>query len=120
VWLFGLRSSDEVEVHAIDGWTDGARDVVAIKRDPALEGLYCGSGLEVVGWLDSHAWGWVAIDADLSSWQKCARELGRPIVGLIVAGTAPDLPYPFINPEFRCWPTDGGSAKEIPIEREDW
>jgi hypothetical protein len=40
---------------------------------------------------------------DERSWTSNARKFGRPVVGLIVGGSAPDSPFPFADPIFRAW-----------------
>jgi proteasome lid subunit RPN8/RPN11 len=102
-WLFGRRFHDRVEVHAVDGWVRGEPWSVLLPRDPQLELRHQDDGLQLVGDLHTHPSYADPSPEDERSWTSNARKFGRPVVGLIVGGSAPDSPFPFADPIFRAW-----------------
>lgn len=119
-WLFGKVFSDELEVHAVDGWIEGVRDEVVFRRDHRLEQRYAAQGLALIGDAHSHRfdYGVQESQADTTSWVKLSRDLQRPVVGLIVAAT--NEAFPFVDPELVAWTAANGQIRKARIIREEY
>jgi hypothetical protein len=117
-WLFGHRFDDAVEVHVIDGWTRGDEDCVSLHRDIKLERSYAKDGLTLVGDMHTHPY-WTDESAnDERGWTQLARDLGRPIVGLIVGGNPDQSSFPFADPLFAAWIAGPNRIRRVSVTKE--
>lgn len=117
-WLFGRRFDDAIEVHAIDGWTRGDEDSVTLHRDIKLERSYANDGLTLVGDMHTHPCWTNQSSKDERGWTQLARDLSRPIVGLIVGGSSDDSSFPFADPLFAAWMCGPNRIRRISVTKE--
>jgi hypothetical protein len=118
-WLFGHLDAEAVEVHMVDGWLRGERDKVEVRRDTQLERRYEQNGFQLVGHLHTHPCDQHHSVGDERAWTRLARELGRPTVGLIVAGSSPDSSFPFAEPLFAAWIAGPNRIRSVSVTKEN-